>query len=79
MYTAIEPKVIINIYGSFVGGCGAQIGGLLLIPVVALVISIFDYIPFRYVIWSLLGIFLIVYLIGWIIEKQEDKKKKRDN
>lgn len=65
--------------GSFVGGCGAQIGGLLLIPVVALVISIFDYIPFRYVIWSLLGIFLIVYLIGWIIEKQENKKKKRDN
>lgn len=65
--------------GSFVGGCVAQIGGLLLIPVVALVISIFDYIPFRYVIWSLLGIFLIVYLIGWIIEKQEDKKKKRDN
>ncbi len=64
--------------GSYVGGCGAQIGGLLLIPVGALVIGIFDYIPFRYVLWGIIGIFLILYLIGLIIEKRE-KKQDKDN
>lgn len=64
--------------GGYVGGCGAQIGGLLLVPVVALVIGIFDYIPFRYVFWGAIALFILFLIIGTIIGKIQDKQFEKE-
>lgn len=64
--------------GGYVGGCGAQIGGLLLMPFVALVIGIFEYIPFWCVCLGVIALYALLLIIAPIIEKIQDKQLDKE-
>lgn len=69
-----------NSDGSYVGGCGAQIGGLFLIPVMAFVI---EYLPWRVITIVIIAIFALLIIVSIIYNmtskelREERNEKKR--
>ena len=69
--------------GNYIGGCGAQIGGLLLIPVMAIIIT---YIPIDKIMAIFIGLVFLVIIVGLILrllgfpreKESEEERKERE-
>ena len=63
--------------GNYIGGCGAQIGGFLMIPVMALIITYWS------IIWRILlyaALAFVVYVIIYnIVKNIKEKRKSQSN